>query len=382
MKYFLFAMLSVWIFILSFTHCFGNKDSLRTIWEDKTQVDTVRLNALFDLTTNYYFYNDLDNAIVLSKLYLDFAKSIANEEKVAVGLSLVGNAHHIAGHNEETIDFYDQAYKAFLALGNEDKALNVLLNANITYKRLGKWEEVVQNLEALLPKIKTNKDVQNLATVQSSLTSIYIEQGLYEKSLSMALENYTLLPYLEETDKIDVIIDVARAYESMKDLDLAIQYQEEALKISEKLHENLSILGQLMSLINLKMEQNDTTALASYIVRGEKLASSFENTYNWVAWKYQLAEYYIFKNEFDKADTLLRKGLAVAISNKYVSLVPYLQFAIGINAIDMRDFKTAKAYCHQSYEIAKNELQSLEMIQRNCDCLYKAYKALNQHWKP
>ncbi len=364
--------------MLTFTKCFANRDSLWSIWADDKQADTLRLKALHTVTSDYYLYNDPDSAIILCQSYLGFAQKINNKKEVAFALRLIGAAHQVAGNPEEALSFYEQAYQAALQLGDKDGALKATLNTNMVYKTQGKWKEVIKNLTPLLPELIANEDWYNVVKIRGTLTSLYGEQGLYQQSLTMALENYALLSHVGASDQIEIIEDVANAYADMKDFKTAIQYYEKALKISEKLNEKLTVLKQLGDLVNLKLELQDTTNLAYYINRGETLANDFKGNYKWVMWKYQLSEYYMDYGLPKQADSLLQLIAEVVEAQNFEALKIYIDHAIGVNSIDLKHFDKAIEYCKRSYEHSKTQLQSLEMTQLNCDCLYKAYKALGQ----
>jgi len=364
--------------MLSFTKCFANRDSLWSIWADDKQADTLRLKALHAVASDYYLYNNPDSAIILYQSYLGFAQKMNNKKEVAFALRLIGAAHQVAGNQEEALSFYEQAYEAALQLGDKDGALKATLNANMVYKTQGKWKEVIKNLTPLLPELIANEDWYNVTTIRGTLASLYGEQGLYQQSLTMALENYALLSHVGASDQIEIIEDVASAYADIQDFKTAIQYYEKALEISEKLNEKLTVLGQIGNLVNLKLEIKDTTNLAYYINRGETLANDFEGSYKWVMWKYQLSEYYMDYGFPKQADTLLQWIAEVVEAKKFEALKIYIDHAIGVNSIDLKYFDKAIEYCKRSYEHSKAQLQSLEMTQLNCDCLYKAYKALGQ----
>ncbi|MEN0051960.1 MAG: hypothetical protein AAF806_33145, partial [Bacteroidota bacterium] len=362
----------------SFNISLANKDSLWTIWEDESQVDTVRLDALYNFTANHFLYNDPDSAIALFKTYLDFAEAIENDKEIAFGLRLVGAAYQVSGDNEICLDYYDKSYKKSLEVGDMDGAIKSLLNKDMIYDRLGKWREVIENSEQLLPQLKANQDWGNVAILNGNLYGVYSEKGLLEEALKIALENYELIPKLDRQYHYEKVRDLARAYGEINELELAKKYNIEALAIAKELGENTSILGSIQDLLNISMNQNDTTQITDYVQEGEQIAASLEGLQSWITWKYELGDYYMTSGMHQEAETAFTMALAAAQSKNMAFLMPYLEHAIGMNALKMSNFEKAAENCGKSYDSSKNQLQSQKMTQANCNCLHKAYKALGQ----
>ncbi|MEM6698620.1 MAG: tetratricopeptide repeat protein, partial [Bacteroidota bacterium] len=381
MKSTLFFFITFSFIFINLTASFANKDSLWTIWEDESQVDTVRLDALYNLTAKYYYLNKPDSAVILFNKYLDYAEAIEQDERIALGLRLVGASYQMSGNNELSLSYFQKAYDKSLEVGNMDGAVKSLLNMNIVYNSLGKWKEVVESSEKLLPKLEATQDWENISTLNSTLFNIYSDRGLHEEALKIALENYDLIPRIDESYHLTIIRDLGRCYDEVGEFNQAKKYYLKTLALAEKRGENTYVLSTLEMLLDFSTSEGDTSNVADYILKGERLASALKGSQSAITWKYELGDYYMTNGMYRKAESLFETAITSAKLSNIVYLIPYLEHAIGMNALKMSNFEKATENCKKSYDSSKNQLQNEKMTQLNCDCLHKAYKALGQATK-
>ena len=90
------------LFLCCTLNAWGNKDSLWGIWEDEAQIDTIRLEAVYDLINDYYLYESLDTSSFLVDRQLELAKAIQHLDWQSKGGQEV--LHHLQQLEQSMLD--------------------------------------------------------------------------------------------------------------------------------------------------------------------------------------------------------------------------------------------------------------------------------------
>jgi hypothetical protein len=77
-----------------------NVDSLWGVWDDKSDADTPRLKAMYDLVFKHYFLIDLDSAPLCAQLMLNFATYKGLKKFQADALHDLGGTEMLKGNNK------------------------------------------------------------------------------------------------------------------------------------------------------------------------------------------------------------------------------------------------------------------------------------------
>ena len=89
-----------------------NIDSLRKLWNDTTQVDTVRLNAIDELAWDAR-YKNTDSAILFANLELNYAKLKNQKRWQAKACNTLGVAWYVKSNYAEAIEWHHSSVLLF-----------------------------------------------------------------------------------------------------------------------------------------------------------------------------------------------------------------------------------------------------------------------------
>ncbi len=119
-RYILFLLITLWTnngFSQQFSR--AKADSLKQIWSNPLQPDTVRLKVLGDFIWGGYIYNLPDSAIYFANLQYNLAESVGNKNFMASALNNLGVCYRFKGDFFKSIDYHQKNIKIFEETGNK-----------------------------------------------------------------------------------------------------------------------------------------------------------------------------------------------------------------------------------------------------------------------
>ncbi len=264
------------IFALPFCGYSQNLDSLNAIWEDPSRSDSVRLDALDQITWTMEFIQP-DSAQQLS---LDMRRFSENKGKTswtgrsyfleAVSIYVRGQLEEAQNLLKQSIELYDTAKDA----GWIARSYNVL---GMSYRKMGEQDLAYDQYEHAQEFALKSGDPNTGATILSNMSTIRMEQGKIQKA--MALNMRILEIYEEEKENH---INIARAYDNIAQLfeqqgnyKSALDYGLKSLQIKKSLNETIEIGLSYISLgmIHYHLDRKDVARayLDSSLVVGNEL---------------------------------------------------------------------------------------------------------------
>src|ERR1043165_3557718 len=84
-------------------------DSLLRTWGNEKLPDTTRLNALKELSWNFWLFKDQDSALSYARMQYEFAKSRNLERHMASALHTQGAVHYLKGDYSASLGFYEKS---------------------------------------------------------------------------------------------------------------------------------------------------------------------------------------------------------------------------------------------------------------------------------
>lgn len=212
-----------------------NFDSLWTVWEDESQQDTSRLQAMNIIAWNQYLFSNPDTAFLLAQEMHDLALEKELPKMQAQALNIQGVSFWIKGEYEKAIEYYKKNLNVYIETDNQLGIATSLNNMGLVYRDRG--------------------DLKN--AVEHFLKSVRISEGIDNKyGIASATNN------------------AAMVYYSMKDYKAALNYFGESKSIYEELKLEKGIATNILSDRLKKLEQNGIIESKVY----EKLKTKKEYT--------------------------------------------------------------------------------------------------------
>ena len=235
----------------------------------------------------YFCRNQYDSAMVCFDRILEVAERTASKEdkdylmiRAYINRGVVSNAY---GRLNEEIDYYFRALKIAEAINDKDNMQKLYGNIGSAYLNLENDN---------MAELYFTKGEQICVALNDSLKLYYHLNGLSninyrQKNYAKALEQATLAYHIiqnNETmivDKFFMFLTLARIYEGMDELDMALDYADNALQAAKTINSTLYICWALhtVSFVELSMgkyAEAEKTALRALETDSSDMATNVD----------------------------------------------------------------------------------------------------------
>jgi len=307
----LLALLSLWTGLQS-PQTFP--DSIRNVIAT-TESDSTKAVLYLDLAKHYYGFEQ-DTAILYAQTSIQLAESLGLEKIKGNALNIMGVAQLISSDYEEALKTHLKALKIRQSLQDSTGMLESNLNIGNVYYRNGEMGKAAGMYETALVFGIATKNLRGQSMIYNNL-------GNYYKDL------------WSQTQK-------------KEDLEEALNYLHESLRIKEELKDYNGLVKTLTQLSQLSLD--DREMAKGYLVRALSIADASQDTENKLAVLHELSNYYLTEKNFALAEEYALQAYRIAKdagSHFYISISSeyLIEAALGQN-----NFK--KAY---DYLVVKNE---------------------------
>jgi signal transduction histidine kinase len=379
--FFLLGSLSSYSFAQNQTYTTSKKDSLRDLLSSSNL--SFRVNA-YNQLSDILFQDSADVSYEYALRAYETARTLSNDESIALQAEKVGNLSTTLGKYETAIDYYticlslskeqknnldiSKFYRligiAYYYIGSMDKSLESHLeslqfaqkvndkkseagaynNIGLVYENSKKYELALENYIKAEQIFTKNNIEENLALCQINIGNIYYHNQDYDHALEYYFKSYAIFKSIDQPEKIALAAqNIALIYELKNNFVKAIEYSEISL--------------------NLYQKAND--------IRG--IASLSNN----------LGHYYFTRNDFNKAEELFQNSLVHAKQTQSLTTLQRAYNSLYILYKEKQDYKNALLFLEStnsivdsiySLEIEKkvSELQSIFQLEQK----EKEYKIL------
>ncbi|MFK7773219.1 MAG: tetratricopeptide repeat protein [Saprospiraceae bacterium] len=330
----------LFLFILSLTFqskAQVNLDSLRQIWTNAAEPDSVRFKAI----NKYYINNTFaqpDSVLILTDYHYDLAKD--RDEK-----SEMANA------------FNERSYAYYLK-GDLSKAIESLNQSIAILEKFG--------------------DALHLASVYSNMGNIYGEQDKYQD----AVRYFTLtLEIFREKDskkgEARILVNLGIIYYFIDNYDLAIEYLNKAIDIYKKLDLDKKVGLPLYYIGSVSFKQKKYDQAIETGEKALKILLNSNNKFSAADSYFLLAKSYLEINQKDKALSHVDQSLEIdyEIMNNS-KIVERLTFKAELAFEDNIKIATSKA--EEVLKLVKENTPN-ELKANLYNLLYKCYKSQNKY---
>ena len=286
-----------------------NRDSLFTIWNNKTKADTIRLDAI-DVIIWDYINSDLDTALAYTFKQQQFAKKKNVKKWEAASYNNLCVIFKNKGDYELALKYGDTALSVNKSIKFK-KGMSSCLNtmANI-YRRQGNLTKSIDfNLKSL--KIKEElKDTIGMGHSFGNIANVYTILGEYDKSLYYHFKSLKIRQTKGPKKEIPTSLsNIGNVYFKKSDFKEGLKYQLQAYKLDEEANNLRGMAYDLANVgLNYKALNDLENALASF-----KKASEINiktNDKPGIAHTYcNIGSLYIMQKKYSKAILYLEKSL-------------------------------------------------------------------------
>lgn len=252
-----------------------NIDSLYTIYNNKTQPDTMRLNAIHEIAI-FYLYNNPDTTLILAKQELELAKVMFNNAKKntikqagkkwqANSLNIMGASFQIKSDYPRALDYYLRALKLREEILNKQGIATSLNNIGNIYYYLKDYQK---GIDYYLRSLKMQEEIGNKYGIAMSLNNI-------GNSYKDMLNNQKALVYFTRSLKIQEDIgdkeglanslgNIGVVYCNLSKYQEALDYGYRSLQIKEEIGDKQGTAYALSNIGNIYLKQKQYVLALQY----------------------------------------------------------------------------------------------------------------------
>ncbi len=249
-----------------FTSSAQNLDSLWAVWQDKTQHDTTRLQAIHKYAWDGYLYTKPDSAFYYAQLQNDFAKEKGIKNQMASALNTQGASFYVKGEYNKAVDYFTQSLKIKEEIGDKKGVASTLNNIGIILKNLGDYDKAIDHYNKSIKIKEEIGDKKGLAFPLNNIGAIYQAQGDYSKAIDFYFQS---LKIEEEIDRKQGVAscfnNLGIIYQDQGDYAKAIIFYTKSLEIYEQIGDKNGVSMSLSNVGILYRLQGDyARAIDSY----------------------------------------------------------------------------------------------------------------------
>lgn len=361
------------------------QDSLMVIWQDQSQADTIRLNAIHRISTDGFRFKNPDSAFYYAQLQYDFASKVKNKEFQLRALNTQGDAYLLKGNPDEALILFNMALdisdeiedikaktitlgniaRVFKAKGEVDKELEYYIQILKLSEGIGDTESIGKSLSEIgnnymmkgdFPKgleylkrskkiFKERNNAYNVVKVQSSMAQIYLQQGNLDEALTLILLN---LDYFEETGNTTLmsgaLSNLGGIYARQGNNKKALEYLEKAMVFFEESRNIPYIAGLSQNMAGIYYDEGNLERALEYTTKSLKLSKEIKNENFIAAAKSKMGIILIEQGEYEEASVYGNEALNYYQKNK-----------------DIRNIQISAGNLQRCYKAAGSYKKALEM---------------------
>ncbi|MBI1287159.1 MAG: tetratricopeptide repeat protein [Flavobacteriales bacterium] len=228
------------ICLLSFPLCSmaqdAKLDSLWAVWNNKTEADTSRMNALLEVVRTNYSASKRDSMFYHSELVYRLAKSRGDKKNMANALKLQGLALKVKGETDSAFTYVERAFELFREADNKKSMGACLIDLGQILQSKGEYDKALEQYMKALEIVEASGEKYLIGNTYNSIGIVYKYQGNYPK----AIENLLVALRIKEEigDKRGIAAcynNIAVIHQDQGNYEQSLQTHQRSLEIREEI---------------------------------------------------------------------------------------------------------------------------------------------------
>jgi two-component sensor histidine kinase/Tfp pilus assembly protein PilF len=340
-------------------------DSLLRVWQEETNIDTVRIDAVHEVAWKLAFSNP-DSSITLATLEFNFAQKKNIKDRAIYALNTLGVASTIKGEYIHALDYYENAInQAKSDLKNKDARIvssakkglaQTYINRGILYKNQGDYVNALNNqLSSLAIWEELNaQDKIALSYVNIGIIYKYLED--YEKALDYQMKSVELRQEIGNLEgQASAYSNIGTLLKLRGELDSALIYYKKSLDLELKKGNPLGISASYHNIGNLYFDMGNVAKAIDFQKKSLSIDKTTGSKKGMASSYVNLGEYYLELKQYSRATSNLSKGLELAVEIGSLKEQKYARKWLHEVYEEKGDFKTA-LYHYKQYILIQDSL--------------------------
>jgi serine phosphatase RsbU (regulator of sigma subunit)/tetratricopeptide (TPR) repeat protein len=315
-----------------------NIDSLLAIWNDHSQQDTNRLNAVQEISKDIYLNINPDSALYYAKLEYDFATIKGQRKHIANALNIQGSSLFILSEYNKALIYHKKSLLIRKKIGNQSDIASSYTDIGRVHNALGNYDKSIINYNKGLKIYENIKNNTGIAKVLSGIGKIHYTQGNNNK---------------------------------------ALEYQNKSLKIIEKIGDKKTIANSLSSIGSIYFSQGDTVKAIETMTKSLDIFEEINDKLGIAKLLNNLGYIYFLQGKYDKSTNYHKKSLLISKKFGDKRGISFSFNNLAHNYHKKKASKNAIFYCESSLDIAK-EIGASFIIRDASELLWEINKDLGK----
>nr|WP_299069324.1 tetratricopeptide repeat protein [uncultured Allomuricauda sp.] len=285
-------------------------DSLMTVWEDSSKLDTVRLEAGYNIFI-LRFRQNLDSARTFGEKMLEFSREKKNLEWETTSTRLVGNTYAVQGKLESALKWFKLSLELGEKLNSKKDIATTLGNIGTIYYEMGNYTRAIS---FLLDALKISEELDNkpgLARITNNLGNVFIRQENNEKALEYYLYSLKLKEELNNPRSLPAAYNnISLVYGNQKKYDLALEYLMKSVSAAKKVDDKIGLSRAYNNLGAFYDQTGDFEKALEYLNLGYKIKTQIQDNEGLATSYLYRGKTYLHMKRFQRAKNDCEEGLA------------------------------------------------------------------------
>ncbi|HET6226006.1 MAG TPA: tetratricopeptide repeat protein, partial [Bacteroidia bacterium] len=355
-------------------------DSLKQFLQTYTKQDTIRANALVDLSRAYLIeLNDKEKMGRLAEQLLELSAKLDYKRGMGCAYLSMGTVNLGKSNFEDALRYYYKAEK-LLKQANDKKLLGSCYNNIGNTKSIqGKFQEALENcLKGARYKFEAN-DKQGLASSYNNVALNYTNLGNYQKSLEYHFKSLRIKEEINDKFGISVsFLNIGNVFNEQGKFAEAKTYFFKALPIKTELGDKEGESMIYNNLANTYTEEKKYLEALTYHLKGLKLKEEIGDKAG-IAMSYvNIGNNYVNQGKADEALKYLLKSVELSTELSDQRAIIEGSTATGMAYEQKKDYQKALMYYKKALEFSKQSGYKLG-IRNAYSTLASVYEKLNNY---
>ena len=365
------------LFLCLGVHAQVNLDSLWSVWNDSTQNDTNKLNAIDKIARDRYRIRNPDSLFYLAKMEYDLAEATGHQKWMAKALNMQGTSFDQRSDYSKAKEYYLRSLKMYEEIGQRAGMAASLVNVGNVYRH----ENEAQALDYYEQAATISEEINDTFLLSNALNNIgiiYQDQGDDAKAINYYTRSMTLMEACGNIKGTSIVLsNIGIIYMQQGEYDKAIDYFNQSLKIKEEIGFKKGIASAINNLGVVSEEQGDYIQAKEYYTQSLKISEEIGDKYGIAFYLNNIGFIYLHQGDHTIANDYFTKSLKIReeIGDKFGKAESLN--SIGLSYQEHGAFSKAISYSSRAFSLA-NEIGMVRIIQSTSGCLYESYKALGK----
>ncbi len=350
----------------------------------KTKNSKILRENIFDLATEFYLLDDLNNFKSASKTLLILSTKTKDSLLLAKSNRYLGRFYANKELNDSAFYYYIKSEKLYEKLGRKEDYATIQLNKGIIQYTVNDFLGADYSLTKALSVLKNSDDKQKLYQIYLEISVVSVELKNYKKAIEFQTKAINLAKDYKFDDLLEIEIigynNLGFIYQSLEIHDKAIENFLLAYQTDKKRKVKSYLTSKILDNLGYsKLKSNDLTNLPDLFFESLKIRDSLGNLSLITGSYIHISEYYNKTKDYNKSIEFANKALITAKKSKIpADFVAALKQAAEVDKINASQYTNQYIRINDSLQVAERKnLDRFARIQLETDEVIKENKVLD-----